>query len=228
MTDSIDHDGLTPTLITVLANAHASNSLGDANMHGRAIDLAARGIAAVFTHEPIRLPRMVSDLAARSPAVLRGDLDSAIQIVAADLLHRTGTVSPVLHIDTQGWILETAAERSTDPEAVTAWCCVDVGDDLEPVRAGDLPISDQLRQVLDRSEYPAIRAALDVRRRYDAARAERAHAADELHALLAPTRSFERRIPVGDAVAELHGPARVRAEEILAGLPSIAARCVTP
>ncbi|MFN7148953.1 MAG: hypothetical protein ACK4V6_05685 [Microthrixaceae bacterium] len=222
---SIDHAGLTRSLTTALSVAAHANALGDTAQHLEAIDLAADALTAVWQREPHELPWTVEAIASNRPSVLASDLRSALRLLSARC-EAIGHSSPLTHIEAADWIRTAAHHHHGRLRNVAAWCAVTLDGHNRPIRPDGSPIDEPLQRLLDESSTGEIRASVEVSHQCINATAQRVQEVDELLELVRP--HFNAGRTVLAAVEQLTGPQRIRAEELLADMPSLVARTTTP
>jgi hypothetical protein len=88
------------------------------------------------------------------------------------------------------------------------------------VRSGGLPLTDELRELSGACMIADLNACADVHLHHGDAMSQRAGVTAELLRILEGA-GFAEGGTVGDAVDRLSGADRVRAEEVLAGLPAL-------
>jgi hypothetical protein len=201
-----------------LTDAAEHEMFGDHAAHMSKIDAAAQALGLLFEHEPHEVPPAVATLAALAPAVRPSDLHAAVGAVQAAYQSRTDDYAVVLHPDCLMWVNAAVDEYGADAAAVIAWLCIEPT--AGPVRRpGDLPVSDTLRSLVGAATWADLTAAQSVHTACVDALARSSDGTTELLELI------EERLlddlTVEEAINDLTGPARIRAEELLAQMPSI-------
>lgn len=215
-------DQIEDVLTLALEQAAEAAAEGD---HARSIDLietAGHALAAVYVNAPMWCPDLVAELGDRSPRVRPGDLRAACAVATDDIDERTGDRPVLLHPDVVDWITEAVILHGADVHGLLAACCVNlevVDGSPTVVRPGDLPVSDELRELALRCRLEELQGRVRVSELHlDAMRTD-ASAMHELAAMLRPSMTDGQTVE--EALDNLHGSARTRAEELYASLPSV-------
>lgn len=200
-----------------LIDAAEAEARGDHTGHLHAVESAAVILAAAYAKRPAVLPEAFAILRAAGPAVRRSDLLAAAEM-ASD--HVAGDDGPptLLHPDCDVWIGLACRTHDADADRVAARLAVQP----EPGavrRDRDLPVSDELEQLVGSCVLADLLAARDVVVSHADALAATGDALSGLFTLV--QQAVRDGATLGQAVEELHGPDRVRAEELCAALPSV-------
>jgi hypothetical protein len=207
-----------------LAGAEVVEDFFDDDDYTDLINEAADLLFDLVATQPTVVPTVVDALRRHTSLVREKDLRAACVFVE-DRLSDIGAPTSLLHLKCARWIHEAVQTHGADAERVAALLSVRIHTDPDQVRSlaevftrpAPLIIDDELLALLGEATADDLNAAVDVLHRHADAANEVAAAAIELADLV----GGDWTGPLGDAVAALEGDARVRAEELLAALPSV-------
>lgn len=213
---------LEDVLTLALEQAAEAAAEGDDARSVHLIETAGHALAAVYVNAPMWCPALVAELGDRSPRVRPGDLRAACAVAADDIDERTGDRPVLLHPDVITWVVAAVKLHRADVDGLLAACCVIIevlAGSPTVVRPGGLPVSDELRELALGCRLEELQARIRVSELHlDAMRTD-ANAMRELAAMLRPSMTDGQTVE--EALDNLHGSARTRAEELYASLPSV-------
>ncbi len=209
----------TATIGTLLACAASASDDGEHDEYVGTIRDAARLLLGLYEHNPLALPVVLEALAGQSTVVRPADLAAACEWAADAAAKVTDELPAVLHPECSTWVaLACSLHPGADPLRVTAAATLIMS--IEGIRRpGDLPMTEELSNLAGACTYADLLAGIEVRHLHADALADRAGQLDELMGLV------EVRMADGatlvEAVDQLHGPDRDRAEVLFASLPAV-------
>lgn len=211
----------TATLVRVLGAAGEHHANGNSDAHHDAIGTAAQVLANLYASTPTVLPSVLEALRLASPAVRPADLTAATAWATDAVSDATGERPAVLHPECPTWIAIACTNHpGSDPTRVTAALSVNLSRKGEVSRPDPLPLSDDLGELVNDCTAPDILAMADVMELHIDATRELVARTGELLALIEAAMTSEG-MTVLEAVDTLTGPDRIRAEELVAAMPSL-------
>ncbi|UDY35688.1 hypothetical protein [Dermatobacter hominis] len=206
--------------VVELARAGAAEATGSSENFERHVLEAADVLAQMFLVDAIGVPYVIEALKSHGPLVRPGDLLAATEL-ASDAIARIADERPaVLHPDCSKWIDTAIVEfDSADRDRVAAAATLVMSVDGISM-PGDLPLTDELRDLAGECTAADLRAGIRVRELHAKELADSStRLAELLQTLEHPM--LNRGLTLEEAVNELSGEDRVHAEELLASLPTI-------
>lgn len=207
-------------LASTFEAAATAQHVGNQAEHRRLINQAADAIDQVHRREPLALPNLIGRLAAQPVVVLRADLRAAINMATHTYQRHSDTMPNLLHPRIGDLINTAAAANNAAPGHVTAWLAVDLDDLHQISRPDGYDITTEHRDLLNRWDHDAISASADTLRARSLIEEAESSDDNELIELVRPGMT-EHGLSITDAIHALPEQHRVRAEELLAGMPSL-------